>query len=67
MLPVNRTKWLKQAAEVICHDIRNQITGRLPSDRDFRRSTKLGEVVADGGFKSIAGLEPDSIMMGYSQ
>jgi hypothetical protein len=42
-----------------------RLTGRRPSDRWFRQVTNLGEAIADGGFKSIAGLQPDEILMKY--
>jgi hypothetical protein len=42
-----------------------KLTGRAPSDRYFRTVTKLGEIIAEGGFKSIAGLHPDKILMPY--
>lgn len=58
---------VQTAADVACRDLRRQITGGQPSDRDFRVATGLGKAIADGGFKSIAGLEPDQIMMPYQQ
>ena len=56
---------VEEAADVICGDMRREIEGRRPSDRDFRRVTALGEAISDGKFKSIAGLEPDEILMPY--
>ena len=56
---------VEEAADVICDDMRREIEGRRPSDRDFRRVTALGEAISDGKFKSIAGLEPDEILMPY--
>jgi hypothetical protein len=56
---------VRAAADVLCADLTRKLTGRPPSDRDFRTVTKLGETIADGGFKSIAGLKPDEILMPY--
>ena len=56
---------VRQAADIICQDLTRKLTGQRPSDRYFRTATKLGEAIADGGFKSIAGLEADEIMMPY--
>ena len=53
------------AADVICGDIRRDLEGRRPSDRDYRRVNELGGAIVDGGFRSIAGLEPDEILMSY--
>jgi alkylation response protein AidB-like acyl-CoA dehydrogenase len=56
---------VRAAADVLCADLTGKLTGRPPSDRDFRTVTKLGEAIAEGGFKSIAGLHPDEILMPY--
>jgi alkylation response protein AidB-like acyl-CoA dehydrogenase len=58
---------IREAADCLCHDLARKLTGRRPSDRDLRRVTRLGEMIADGGFKSIAGLKPDDILMPYVQ
>ena len=57
---------VRTAADVLCDDIKRELTGRRPSDRDYRRITSLGETIADGGFKSIAGLHVDEILMPYA-
>jgi len=56
---------VREAAAVICSDLRRELECRRATDRDFRRVTKLGEAIADGQFRSIAGLEPDEILMPY--
>lgn len=53
------------AADVLCNELKRKVTGGHPTDREFRAATKLGELIVDGGFKSIAGLRPDEIMMTY--
>ena len=58
---------VQAAADVLCQDLTRKLTGKRPNDRYFRAVTKLGETIADGGFKSIAGLHPDEILMPYSQ
>ena len=56
---------IQASANVMCQELKRRVTGRLPSDREFRAATKLGSQIVDGGFKSIAGLSPDEIMMSY--
>jgi len=56
---------VRTAADVICGDLRRELTGERPTDRDLRTVTSLGDQIAEGGFKSIAGLEPDEILMRY--
>ena len=58
---------IRDAADILCQDLTRKFTGRRVSDRYFRKVTKLGEAVAEGGFKSIAGLAPDEIMMPYAK
>ena len=43
------------AADVSCHELRRKITGQSPSDRDFRRVTKLGRLIADDGWNELSG------------
>lgn len=56
---------VREAADVACQDLTRRLTGRRPSDAYYRSATKLGAAIAEGGFKSIAGLHPDEIMMPY--
>jgi alkylation response protein AidB-like acyl-CoA dehydrogenase len=58
---------IRAAADVLCQDLTRKLTGKPPSDRYFRTVTKLGETIANGGFKSIAGLRADEILMPYEQ
>ncbi|MEX0585653.1 MAG: acyl-CoA dehydrogenase family protein, partial [Pirellulales bacterium] len=55
-----------QAADILCQDLTRELTGERPSNAYFRAVNELGQAVADGGFKSIAGLSPDEILMGYT-
>lgn len=53
------------AADVMCDDLRRELEGSRPTDRYFRKVGELGAAIADGGFQSIEGLNPDEIMMKY--
>ncbi len=56
---------VRAAADVLCQDLARKLTGNRPTDRYFRAAGKLGEAIAEGGFKSNAGLAPDHILMPY--
>lgn len=56
---------VRHAADIACQDLKRKITGERPSDRYYKSITKLGALIADGGFKSIAGLNAGEIMMQY--
>jgi alkylation response protein AidB-like acyl-CoA dehydrogenase len=56
---------VRQAADIVCQDLKRKNTGQRPSDRYFKRATRLGEAIVEGGFKSIAGLEVGEILMPY--
>ena len=58
---------VRAAADCLCQDLIRKLTGKRPADRYFRAITKLGAQIADGGFSSIAGLQPDEILMPYEQ
>ncbi len=56
---------VQKAAEAHCTSIKNELLGKRPSDRDYRTVTKLGAEIAAGGFKSLAGVHAEEIMMRY--
>jgi hypothetical protein len=58
---------IQAAADVLCRDLTRGLTGRRPSDADFRAAAQLGEMVAAGQFQAIAGIEPEKIRMPYDQ
>jgi alkylation response protein AidB-like acyl-CoA dehydrogenase len=58
---------VRDAGDVLCQNLRQKLLGRRPSNQYFRRVTDLGAGIADGEFTSIAGLEPDQILMRYEQ
>ena len=58
---------VRSAADVLCRDLTRGLTGRRPTDADFRAATKLGEAIAGGGFAAIAGIEADAILMPYDE
>jgi hypothetical protein len=57
---------VRVAAGVLCCDLKRKLTGRRPSDAEYRAVTKLGETVASGGFEAIAGIDPGEILMPYA-
>jgi alkylation response protein AidB-like acyl-CoA dehydrogenase len=58
---------VQTAAEVLCQDLTRGLTGARPSDAYFRTVTRLGEMVAAGGFQAIAGVEAEEVLMPYPQ
>ncbi len=61
----NQDALVRDAAELICADLRRQLESRRPSDRSFRRANKLGEAIAEGNFSPLAGVEGQEILMRY--
>ena len=57
----------KAAAAVVCGELRRQITGKKPSDADFRQVTMLGGKIADEGWKELEGVVPGEILQSYKQ
>jgi hypothetical protein len=58
---------VRDAADVMCRNLRHKLLGRRPSNHYFRQATGLGARIAEGEFKSISGLAPDEILMRYEQ
>jgi alkylation response protein AidB-like acyl-CoA dehydrogenase len=58
---------VRAAADVLCQDLRRRLTGARPTGQYFRTVTKLGETIAEGKFKSIAGVDVPEILMSYEQ
>ena len=53
------------AADLICQDLARGYSGGRPSDSYYRAASELGDRIASGGFASIAGIEPEEILMSY--
>jgi alkylation response protein AidB-like acyl-CoA dehydrogenase len=58
---------VRDAADVLCQNLRQKLLGRRPSNHYFRRTTELGAAIADGQFRSLAGVEADEILMPYQE
>ncbi|MFO0968447.1 MAG: acyl-CoA dehydrogenase family protein [Gemmataceae bacterium] len=53
------------AADILCHDLRHKLTGERPSDRYFKEMDALADKIIDGGFKGLAGVPAQEILMRY--
>ena len=58
---------VRDAADVLCRDLKRKLTGARISDADIHAATKLGEAIEGGGFPEIAGIEPEAILMPYRE
>ncbi|MCA9263125.1 MAG: acyl-CoA/acyl-ACP dehydrogenase [Planctomycetales bacterium] len=56
---------IRDAADILCRDLRRAYVGERPSDRDLRATTKLGQNIVEGGFTSMSGLDVGEILMPY--
>lgn len=55
------------AAEVLCGQLWRGLTGERATNRDWRKITRLGGAIAEGGWAELDGIDPSDIMMRYSQ
>jgi acyl-CoA dehydrogenase len=53
------------AADILCQDLRRQLTGERPSDTYFRQVGQLADQVLSGGYEALAGITPQEILMPY--
>ncbi|MCO6457145.1 MAG: acyl-CoA dehydrogenase, partial [Pirellulaceae bacterium] len=58
---------VRDAADVLCRELAAKLTGRRPSDGDFRAMTALGEKIAERGFAGTEGLDAGEILMPYER
>jgi alkylation response protein AidB-like acyl-CoA dehydrogenase len=58
---------VQEAADIVCQNLQQKFLGRRPSNNYFRRVTALGQAIADGKFRSIAGVEAEEILWSYEQ
>jgi hypothetical protein len=58
---------VRDAADVLCQNLRQKLLGRRPTNHYFRRTTELGAAIAEGQFRSLAGVEADEILMPYQE
>ncbi|MBI1309993.1 acyl-CoA dehydrogenase [bacterium] len=56
---------IREAADVLCHHLRNRISGRRPSTGYFRSVTKLGQKIAENGISLLDGVAETEIMQKY--
>jgi len=63
----NEDIMIREAADVMCQKLKQHLSGRRPSNQYFRQASDLGEGIADGEFKSIAGVDAGEILMRYEQ
>lgn len=58
---------IRAAGESVCNDFARVLTGRRPTDREFKAQTRLGEAIRDGHFRPIEGIKPHQILMRYDR
>ena len=56
---------IHSAADIICQDLRNRISGKRGNAKYFKAVTQLGKKIAEEGFSPINDLEVPEIMMKY--
>ncbi|MEM8733066.1 MAG: acyl-CoA dehydrogenase family protein [Planctomycetota bacterium] len=63
----NQDERTQLAAEVLCGELSRKLSGDRPTNRDFRKVTELGGVIADEGWAELDGITPEDLMMQYQQ
>lgn len=56
---------VRGAADALCRLLTERLLEKRISDRYLRQVTQLGAAIAEGKFRSIAGVHPDEILMPY--
>ena len=58
---------VRASADMFCQELIQKFTGKRASNRYYKQVTSLGAAIADGQFQSIAGYDPDEILMKYEK
>jgi len=53
------------AADILCQDLRRNLTGQRTPDSYFRDITALADMILSSGFDDLAGIEAEEILMQY--
>lgn len=53
------------AADMLCQDLRRQLTGQRPSDSYFRSASQLADRIIKDGFPGLEHIHPADILMPY--
>lgn len=56
---------IRTAAEIFCERAIMKLTGKEPSDKYFKKATRLGNEIVKGGFKELADIPVEEIKMQY--
>jgi alkylation response protein AidB-like acyl-CoA dehydrogenase len=57
----------RMACEVVCSQLWRNLQGQRSNNRDWRRITELGAMLAENSWSELAGVEPQPIMMEYQR
>jgi alkylation response protein AidB-like acyl-CoA dehydrogenase len=55
----------RAAADLLCQDLRRQLTGERPSDRYFKDAARLADLILGGGYEALAGVPRQEILRPY--
>jgi alkylation response protein AidB-like acyl-CoA dehydrogenase len=55
------------SADILCQDLRRKLTGERPSDRYYKATMALADVILSDGFEPLVGVPVDDILMKYPQ
>jgi alkylation response protein AidB-like acyl-CoA dehydrogenase len=55
----------RAAADLLCQDLRQKLTGERPGDGYFRDVGRLADIILAGGFEALAGVPRQELLMPY--
>ncbi|HMP51670.1 MAG TPA: acyl-CoA dehydrogenase, partial [Candidatus Melainabacteria bacterium] len=55
------------AANILCQDLTRKLVGERPSDSYFRDCSKLADLIIEGEFKDLQGIEKAEIIFSYDK
>ncbi len=58
---------IEAAADIVCQDLTRKLTGAHPSDTYFKKTSKLADMIIEGRYKPIEGIDRADILLPYSK
>lgn len=60
-------KLTTMAADILCQDLTRKLTGERPSDSYYRACSKLADMIIEGEYKDLQGIEKADIIFSYEK
>jgi hypothetical protein len=58
-------KVVQASADILCQDLRRKLTGEKPSDKYFRRTSEVADLIMSEGYPGMEEIIPEDVLYSY--